>query len=85
MIPLTLAELTSIEGKSDSLRVPRMKPMMMVTTTAVAPASVGVIRPEKMPKKMMPGTIKAYQPDFSALPRFVRYSPAETLPPPSQP
>ena len=47
--PLTLAELTSIAGKSESLIVPRIKPMTMVTTTAVAPASVGVKRPEKMP------------------------------------
>jgi hypothetical protein len=47
--PFTLAELTSMAGKSDSFSVPRMKPMMMVTTTAVAPASVGVKRPEKMP------------------------------------
>ena len=47
--PFTLAELTSIAGKSESLRVPRMKPIRMVTTTAVAPASVGVKRPEKMP------------------------------------
>ena len=47
--PLTLAELTSMEGKSESFSVPRMKPMMMVTMTAVAPASVGVRRPEKMP------------------------------------
>ena len=49
MIPLTLAELTSIAGKSASLSVPMVKPMMMVTTTAVAPASVGVRRPENMP------------------------------------
>ena len=49
MIPLTLAELISIAGKSASFSVPRMKPMIMVTTTAVAPASVGVNRPEKIP------------------------------------
>ena len=47
--PFTLAELTSIEGKSASVSVRRIKPIMMVTTTAVAPASVGVRRPEKMP------------------------------------
>jgi hypothetical protein len=47
--PFTLAELTSMAGKSDNFSVLRMKPMMMVTTTAVAPASVGVKRPEKMP------------------------------------
>jgi hypothetical protein len=47
--PLTLAELTSIAGKSAKVSVFRMKPMPMVTTTAVAPASVGVRRPEKMP------------------------------------
>ena len=47
--PFTFAELTSIDGKSLSLSVPRMKPMTIVTTTAVAPASVGVRRPEKMP------------------------------------
>ena len=47
--PFTLAEETSIDGKSESLSVPRMKPRMIVTITAVAPASVGVSRPEKMP------------------------------------
>ncbi len=47
--PFTLAELTIMEGKSASRSVPRMKPIRMVTTTAVAPASVGVSRPEKMP------------------------------------
>ena len=49
MTPLTLAELTSIDGKSESFSVPRTKPMIMVVITAVAPASVGVRRPEKMP------------------------------------
>ena len=49
MTPLTLAELTSIAGKSASLSVPTTKPMMMVTMTATAPASVGVRLPEKMP------------------------------------
>jgi hypothetical protein len=47
--PFTLAELTIIDGKSDNFSVPSMKPMIMVTTTAIAPASVGVNRPEKMP------------------------------------
>ena len=49
MTPTTLAELSSIDGKSDSFRVLSRKPMMTVTMTAVAPASVGVRRPEKMP------------------------------------
>ncbi len=47
--PLTLAELTSIAGKSASFSVPSPNPMRMVTTTAAAPASVGASRPEKMP------------------------------------
>ena len=47
--PFTLAELTSIAGKSENFRVPMMKPNRIVTITAVAPASVGVRRPEKIP------------------------------------
>ena len=47
--PLTLAELTSIAGKSAKLSVRGGNPSEIVTTTAVAPASVGVRRPEKMP------------------------------------
>ncbi len=49
MTPTTLADPSSMAGKSDSFSVLRKKPMMMVTMTAVAPASVGVKRPEKMP------------------------------------
>ena len=49
MTPFTLAELINIGGKSDSFSVPRTNPIKMVTTTAVAPASVGVRRPEKIP------------------------------------
>ena len=37
--PLTLAELTSMAGKSSSFSVFNIKPRMMVTTTATAPAS----------------------------------------------
>ena len=47
--PFTLAELINMLGKSDSFSVPRIKPIMIVTITAVAPASVGVKRPEKIP------------------------------------
>ena len=68
--PLTLAELTIIAGKSESLSVPSTKPRSTVTTTAVAPASVGVSRPEKMPQKITPGTRNAYQPLRSAWPRL---------------
>ena len=72
--PFTLAELISMLGKSENRSVPIMKPMMMVTITAVAPASVGVKRPEKMPTKMIPGTRKAYQPWRTATPSCISHS-----------
>ena len=68
--PFTFADPINIAGKSASVKLRRMKPIVMVTTTAVAPASVGVRRPEKIPKKMIPGTINAYQPDPKDLPKF---------------
>ena len=46
MTPFTLAELTSIFGKSASVSVPCSKPMVMVVATATAAASVGVKMPE---------------------------------------
>ena len=47
--PFTLADPINIAGKSASVKLRRMKPIAIVTTTAVAPASVGVRRPEKIP------------------------------------
>ena len=81
--PFTLADDTIIAGKSDSLSVPITKPMKMVTTTAVAPASVGVSWPEKMPQKITPGTMNAYQPRPSAPSRFAPHSLKVISPPPS--
>ena len=52
-------------------------------TTAVAPASVGVSRPEKMPQKMTPGTRNAYQPLLSARQRLAAHSAAVMRFPPS--
>ena len=49
MTPFTFAELTSMGGKSDHFNVPIIKPIIIVMTTAVAPASVGVNQPENMP------------------------------------
>ena len=46
MTPFTFAELSSIFGKSSSVRVPCSSPMTMVVTTATAAASVGVKTPE---------------------------------------
>ena len=64
--------------KSDSFRVPRIKPMIMVTTTTIAPASVGFKEPE-----MIPGTMKAYQPDFKASIKFCHHSITLIFPPDS--
>ena len=72
--PLTFAELSSIDGKSLNFSVPRMNPKMIVTTTAVAPASVGVRLPEKIPQKIIIGTMNAYQPDLSERPTLTNHS-----------
>ena len=49
MTPFTLAEETSIFGKSESVSVPCSSPMVIVVATATAAASVGVNTPDKMP------------------------------------
>lgn len=52
MTPLTFAEFTSIDVKSESLGAPTANPKTIVTTAALVPVCVGVKRPEKIPGKL---------------------------------